>query len=135
MSTAPEGFEPHSSSPFFDAVGPVWVDRRGETPAFGMYIEHRHCNTSGTAHGAILSGLADLTLGHGIRATGIGDARLVTASLTIDFAAPVPEGAWIEGAADVQRLTKRSAFANCYLVVDGVRAVRASGVYTMIPRD
>ena len=132
MSEVPAGFEPHTSSPFFEVVGPVWVDRRGAIPIFAMRIERRHCNTGGTAHGGILSGLADLTLGHGIRAAGVGDARLVTASLTVDFAAPVPEGSWIEGTADVQRITRRSAFANCYLVADGVRAVRASGVYTIL---
>ena len=127
----PGGFEAFASSPFFALVGPAWIRRGDVPPTFGMRIELRHCNSGGTAHGGLLAALADLALGHGIRAVAGPDVRLVTAGLSVDFARPVAVGEWVEAQADIQQRTRRTVFANCYLVSDGQRAVRASGIYTI----
>jgi uncharacterized protein (TIGR00369 family) len=128
----PDGFEAFASSPFFDTVGPAWV-RRGEgPPTFGLRIERRHCNSNGTAHGGLLVALADMALARGIRAVVGQEVRLVTAGLSADFARPVAVGQWVEAQADIQHQTSRTVFASCYLTSNGQRAVRASGIYTII---
>jgi acyl-coenzyme A thioesterase 13 len=127
----PDGFEAFASSPFFATVGPAWIRRRDVPPTFGIRIEPRHCNSGGTAHGALLVALADLALGRGIRAVAGRDVRLVTAGLSVDFARPIAVGEWVEAQADIQQRTRRTVFANCYLVSTGQRAVRASGIYTI----
>jgi acyl-coenzyme A thioesterase 13 len=127
----PAGFEAFSSSPFFAVVGPAWIRRRDVPPTFGMRIEPRHCNSGGTAHGGLLVALADLALGQGIRAVAGPDVRLVTAGLSADFARPIAVGQWVEAQADIQHQASRTVFANCYLMTNGHRAVRASGIYTI----
>lgn len=128
----PDGFEAFDSSPFLTVVGPVWVRRQHVPPTFGIRIEERHTNTVGTAHGAMLVALADLALGHGIRAVAGRNLRLVTAGLTADFAGPVRVGDWVETQADIQHQSRRNVFANYYLVSGGQRVVRASGIYTVM---
>ena len=128
----PDGFEAFDASPFLAVIGPVWVRRQHVPPAFGIRIEERHTNTTGTAHGAMLVALADLALGHGIRAVAGRNLRLVTAGLTVDFARPAQVGDWVETQADIQHQSRRNVFANCYLVSGGQRVVRASGIYTVL---
>jgi acyl-coenzyme A thioesterase PaaI-like protein len=81
----PNGFEAFNSSPFLTVVGPLWVRRQHVPPTFGLRIKERHTDTVDTAHGAILVALADLALGHHIRAVAGRDLRLVTAGLTVHF--------------------------------------------------
>ena len=124
----PEGFELFESSPFAALVGPFFV-RPDEPPTFGLVIEERHLNTWGSAHGAVLTALVDLALGHGVLSARGDGPPLVTAGLTTDFAFPVPLGTWIHAQADIQRLSRRAAYASCFVMSDGQRAVRASGIY------
>jgi uncharacterized protein (TIGR00369 family) len=127
----PAGFEAFYSSPFFAMIGPAWIRRADTPPTFGIRIEQRHTNTGGTAHGGLLAAVADMTLGQGVRASVEHDLRLVTAGLTIDFARPVWTGDWVQAQADVQHRSRRTVFASCYLISNGHRAVRASGIYTI----
>ncbi|MEC3982501.1 PaaI family thioesterase [Amycolatopsis sp. H20-H5] len=132
MGEVPPGFEPFASSPFVAAIGPVWI-RRGEgPPTLGAVVGEQHANTGGTAHGGFLATLVDLVLAQGVKAVARPGARLVTAGLTLDFAEPVPLGSWVEARADVQRQSRRTVFANCFLVADGHRAVRGSGIFTVV---
>ena len=131
----PAGFEPFRSSAFLEQIGPVWVCHRDHPPSFGLVVQARHTNTGGTAHGGLLVALADAALGHGIRMVVGRKLRLVTAGLSVDFAEPVPVGAWVQAQADLQRQSSRTVFANCFLVSDGRRVVRASGIYTVLGDD
>lgn len=132
VQSVPDGFEVFASSPFFATVGPAWIRRGDGPPTFGLRIEPRHCNSNGTAHGGLLVALADMALARGIRTVVGHDVRLVTAGLSADFARPVAVGQWVEAQADIQHQTSRTVFANCYLTSNGHRAVRASGIYTIV---
>jgi acyl-coenzyme A thioesterase 13 len=129
---APPGFEVFESSPLVSVMGPVWIRRHEVPPTFGIRIEERHGNTAGTAHGAVLVTLADVALGHGIRAVANRDLRLVTTGLTVDFARPIRVGEWVEAKADIQYQSRRNVFASCFLVSANQRAVRVSGIYSVI---
>jgi acyl-coenzyme A thioesterase 13 len=128
----PEGFEVFHSSPFLAAIGPIWISPNESPPIFGVRIEARHTNTAGTAHGAMLVALADVALGHGIRALAGSAMPLVTAGLTVDFASPVRIGEWVQAQADVQHQSRRNVFANCYLFSGANRVVRVSGINTIM---
>jgi acyl-coenzyme A thioesterase 13 len=122
-----ERFEIFEGSPFVELFGPVWR-RKDAPPTFALRLETRHANASRTTHGGVLMGLVDMALGHGVRSTFEGTIRLVTASLTADFARPVAIGSWIKAQADVQYRSERTAFASCFVMSDGERAVHASAV-------
>jgi acyl-coenzyme A thioesterase 13 len=129
MSDLPQGYTPFArSSPFLDAVGPLFQKIEGDTLLLGLRIEERHCNRRGYAHGGLLVTLADLVLGYNLmRASGSKGGT--TVNLSTDFAGAARLGDWVEARADVQKAKGSVAFANCYISVGDRRIVRASGIF------
>lgn len=131
----PDGYEPlFRSSPFLEAVGPLFMKRGPNGLTIGLRIEERHTNMSGTAHGGLLSTLADLVLGLGAALTRDPPIHLATASLKTDFFGVVNVGQWLEGTADVQRVGSGMCFATCELLADGRRVCHASGIFRVLDR-
>jgi hypothetical protein len=72
--------------------------------------------------------LADIVLVRGSSAqTGLS-RYMLTASLSCDFIAPAPEGAWIEGRLQVFRSSCSLVFCQGSLPADGVPVLRLSGI-------
>jgi uncharacterized protein (TIGR00369 family) len=117
-------------SPFNALVGPLYArKRRGRELSIGLRIERKHTNSRGICHGGVLATLADLSLGYAMHAKLGGKASFVTAHLAVDYAGAARVGDWIEAEVEIQRMGARLAFANCYLVADGRRIVRASAIF------
>jgi len=119
-----------TNGPFFgkqvagENGGEVWI---------GMRIEHRHCNSSGTAHGGLLMTFADvlLTVGGNVQ-PDIG-RFLPTLNATCDFLGPAIDGDWIEGRIEVLRVTRNFIFAQGLVITGaGAPVMRTSG--TMLIR-
>ncbi len=129
MPDLPDGYAPFErSSPFLDAVGPLFQKIEGNTLLLGLRIEQRHCNRRGFAHGGLLVTLADLVLGYNLVRAG-GNGGGTTVNLSTDFAGSARVGDWVEARADVQKAKGSIAFANCYIGVGERRIVRASGIF------
>ena len=120
-------------NPFNDMVGPFYERRRGDEVSLGLRIEARHTNSRGICHGGLLATLADLALGYSALAVG-GQSSFVTVSLSLDFAGSARVGDWVESEIAVQKTGARLAFANGYLVANGVRIVRASAIFALSAR-
>jgi uncharacterized protein (TIGR00369 family) len=131
MKKAPAGFRALARlSPFNALVGPLYArKRRGRELSIGLRIERKHANSRGICHGGVLATLADLSLGYAMHAKLGGKASFVTAHLAVDYAGAARVGDWIEAEVEIQRMGARLAFANCYLVADGRRIVRASAIF------
>jgi len=131
MKRTPPGFRALARlSPFNALVGPLYArKRRGRELSIGLRIERKHTNSRGICHGGVLATLADLSLGYAMHAKLGGKASFVTAHLAVDYAGAARVGDWIEAEVEIQRMGARLAFANCYLVVDGRRIVRASAIF------
>lgn len=127
----PAGFAPIPRlSPFNALVGPLYQKRDGERFSVGVRIAEKHANSRGICHGGMLATLADLALGYAMVArSGREEGLFVTANLSIDFAGAAKVGDWIESAVDIQHSGSRLAFANCYLLCEGRRIVRASAIF------
>ncbi|HQC98669.1 MAG TPA: PaaI family thioesterase, partial [Aquabacterium sp.] len=54
---------------------------------------------------------------------------LPTVSLQIDYLAPSPLGAWVQGEAQVLRITRNLAFVQGLVTADDVPALRVSGIF------
>jgi acyl-coenzyme A thioesterase PaaI-like protein len=68
----------------------------------------------------------------------VSDRFLPTISLQIDYLAPAPLGAWVEGEAEPLRITRSLVFAQGLVTADGVPCARVSGVFKIgpvAPRD
>ncbi len=134
--TTPEGFVPiFRSSPYLDSLGTFYSQGTGAAMRLGVYLEARATNARGLAHGGFLAGLADVALGYALATSQEPPARLITSSLSIDFAGSAKVGDWIETSVDLQHVGRQVGFANAYLTVDGRRIVRASGVFLRAAAD
>jgi uncharacterized protein (TIGR00369 family) len=132
MKELPEGFRAIPRlSPFNSLVGPLYERRRGNEVSIGLRIEEKHTNSRGICHGGLLATLADLSLGYAMLAKTGGKGGFVTAHLAVDYAGAARVGDWIESAVEVQRMGKRLAFANCYLLSGESRIVRASAIFAL----
>src|SRR5258706_2558152 len=114
-------------NPFNEMVGPFYERRSGNEVSLGLRIEERQCNSRDICHGGLLATLADLALGYSALAVG-GQSSFVTVSLSLDFAGSAKAGDWVESDVEVHKSGARLAFANGYLVANGVRIVRASAI-------
>lgn len=130
MKTVPEGFKLVARlSPFNALVGPLYERRAGQTVSIGILIEAKHTNSRGICHGGVLATLADVALGYAMLALRGERSGFVTAHLAVDYAGSAKVGDWIESDVEIQRVGTRLAFANCYLVANGKRIVRASAIF------
>lgn len=131
----PEGFKPLRSGPgYIAANGPLYLRRMPDHVLLGLRVQARHCNPMNNLHGGMMATFADMLLpvaaNHQTEITG---RFFPTISLQIDFVAPVPLGAWIEGRADILRTTRSMVFAQGLVHADGKLAARISGILKIGP--
>lgn len=132
----PEGFVPAiHGGPFARELGPFWVQRGERILRLGLRVQHRHCNSSGQAHGGLVASLADLGLIHAVSVmrerAGLARAQLATVTLGLDYLGPAPEGSWLELTAEVTRLGRSLAFVEGSMTADGQRVGRANAVFSI----
>jgi len=132
---APEGFEllPGCEQGFLQLIGPLYVNQQGRapnhTPVIGLYLDERHLNYSRGAHGGLLATIADMQ-GAAVRAmANLGDAATPTVSLSIEFIAPAPSGAWLELHSYVTGKTKTMLFSRAELIHGDRVIAHTTGIY------
>jgi acyl-coenzyme A thioesterase 13 len=96
-----------------------------------MCLVPEHANGAGSVHGAVLTALADLTLGRAIALEADRETHPATVSLSLDFLAPAPPEGWLEAEASVLRIGRRLAVATGLLRAGSILVARASGTYTL----
>lgn len=121
--------------PFITNNGPFYGRLDGNRLLFGFRVEERHCNPMKICHGGMLASFADMLMPcAALYQETVPERRfLPTISLQIDYLAPAPLGAWVQGEADVLRSTRNMLFAQGLVRADGVLAMRVSGVFKQGP--
>ena len=116
---------------FIGINGPIYLKHEGALVQLGFRVERRHTNPMGNCHGGWLASFSDMVLPLTIhrKAPEIGFKFLPTISLQIDYLSPAPLGAWVQGEAEVLRVTRSLVFAQGLVLADGVSAVRISGIF------
>jgi uncharacterized protein (TIGR00369 family) len=109
----PEHFEPLSTSPFSERIGPLYISNRDEVPVVGVLIESHHLNTGGRAHGGLLMSLSDIALSRAVRAHLPPGATMATADLHIAFLDGAREGTWIQAEPSIDRVGRSLIHASC----------------------
>lgn len=121
---------------FLGKNGPVLARREADgSVVFGCRVLEDHCNPMQVAHGGWVATLFDVVLPLTARFTvdALAENFLLTVNLSIDYLAGPKLGDWIEGRARVLRTTKRMAFVDGVLSVDGDITARASGIFRTGP--
>ena len=134
----PAGFRPVSAfapTDFIAVNGPLYLRHEvvdGLTQVqVGFRVEPRHCNPMGDCHGGMMATFCDMLLPLSIhrKHRDIGLRFLPTVSLQIDYMAPARLGAWVQGEAEVLRVTRRLVFSQGIVTADGTPAVRVSAIF------
>lgn len=128
----PEGFARLPiGGEFIVANGPIYERLQGGGCQLGFRVEARHTNTMGICHGGMMATFCDMLLPvTALRTRTDLQARfLPTVSLDIDYLAPAPRGAWVQGEGQVLRVTRSLVFAQGLVSADGEPVARVSGVF------
>jgi len=133
----PHGYRPIPiGGPFLKATGPLYGRWDGRHVRLGFRVEERHANIARACHGGMLATFADMQMAvvtH-YQWPDIAGHSFPTISMTTDYVAPAPLGAWVEGAAEVIRATKSLVFLQGTATVEGATVLRFSGVYKIGPK-
>jgi uncharacterized protein (TIGR00369 family) len=133
VSAVPPGFAKlDPTSPFHELVGPLYEKRDGGTVTIGFVVAEKHKNRSGIVHGGMICTLADFAMGHAAHLATGTPRRLVTTTLSVDFAGNARPGDWIEARVDVMRPGRRVAFVNCFVHHGADRIARASATFQIL---
>lgn len=137
QAPVPDGFKPLPvGGEFIAQNGPLHVRSLLQADGsklrhLGFRVEKRHTNPMGNCHGGMLATFVDMMLpmlAHR-QAPELRNQFLPTVSLQIDYLAPCPLGAWVQGEAQVLRVTRNLAFVQGLVTADDVPALRASGIF------
>lgn len=136
-STAiPAGFKPLPRlGGFMKVNGPLYMRHEGSLLRMGFRVEERHTNPFGNCHGGMMASFCDMLLPLSVHRMNaeVSSRFLPTINLQIDYMAPAPLGAWVEGEAQVLRVTRSMVFAQGLVTADGKTAVRVSGIFKIGP--
>jgi len=111
LGDAPEGFVPRVlRGPFFGGRT-VFTGGAGKD-LFAACLTADDCNGLGITHGGVIATLADIFLVGFIAAQLPAHARLVTASLSVDYLGPSRAGDWLLGRIHAHRIGRRQCVAS-----------------------
>ena len=100
---------------------------------FRVLLPH-HGNPGNACHGGMLGTFADVLISSAAQyQTDIPRTFLPTISLQTDFLAAAPMGSWVQGEADILRVTRNLIFSQGLVHADGKPALRASGIFKRGP--
>lgn len=127
----PEGFRLVSvASPFVNENGPLWISTTGGRLRVGLRVETRHTNIAHMCHGGMIATLCDMLLTLTARAHSdmLANSFMSTIGLQVDYIAPAPLDAWLEGEAQVLHATGQMLFMQALVRADETLIVRTSGI-------
>jgi uncharacterized protein (TIGR00369 family) len=132
----PAGFRPlPTMGEFIGVNGPLYLKHEGDLVQVGFRVEARHTNPMRICHGGMMASFCDMLLPLSVhrKSSEIGMRFLPTISLQIDYLAPAPLGAWVQGEAQVLRTTRSLVFAQGLVEADGTPVARVSGIFKIGP--
>jgi uncharacterized protein (TIGR00369 family) len=105
---------------------------RDERLLLGFRVSEQHTNLGGVLHGGMLATFADTLLPYAAMYQALGGRRfLPTISLQIDYLAPALMDAWVQGDAEVLRMTRNMLFMQAIITADDIPIARVSGIFKL----
>lgn len=121
---------------FMGVNGPLYGRREADgSVKLGIWVEERFCNPAQICHGGMLMTLADMMLGFTANLAHGGTKFIPTVSMSCDFAASAPLGAWLEATGRHLHSTRNLAFCESWITADGKLCFRASGILRIPSAD
>ncbi|MFY9511939.1 MAG: PaaI family thioesterase [Rubrivivax sp.] len=134
MNSVPPGFQVlDSGGEFIARNGPLYLRHQGAAVQMGFRVETRHTNALAICHGGMMAAFCDMLLPMAAQrlSAEIGQRFLPTINLQIDYLAPSPLGAWVQGEASVLRTTRSLVFMQGLVSADDALVARVSGIFKL----
>ena len=140
INVSPESDMPIPTGFFIAAAGSGFASRNAtfygqwanERLLLGFRVGEQHSNLGGVLHGGMLATFADTFLPYAAMYQALGGRRfLPTISLQIDYLAPAAIGAWVQGEAEVLRMTRNMVFMQGMITADEEPIARVSGIFKL----
>jgi uncharacterized protein (TIGR00369 family) len=127
----PEGFQPFDHPEGHIGLnGPYYFKNLSDGEfSYGFQTDERHGNPNGVIHGGALFSFVDTLLGHLI--VSRTNRYCATVSITTEFVAAAPTGGWVEGTAELKKLTRSMAFVRAEVFCDGEILLLANSVFKL----
>jgi uncharacterized protein (TIGR00369 family) len=128
----PDGFKPRFFGDGFISVnGPLYTRRTDTGMQMGLRVEPRHCNPMGNLHGGMMATFCDMLLPMSamVMDKTLAGHFLPTINLQVDYLGPSPLGTWVQGEAQILRVTRSMVFMQGLVHADGAPAARVSGIF------
>ena len=124
---------PYPDDPFEMNSGPFYLGKgnNGET-IVALEVSQSQCNSGLVAHGGLIMTQADLAVCHEA-VKNLGNLRALTVSLTANFLKPAKKGTILKAFPEVSHRTKRTAFAEAYILADDEKVFTCTSVIRLIP--
>ena len=131
--TVPPGFVVAAAGSGFASRNATFYGQwANERLLLGFRVSESHTNLGGVLHGGMLATFADTLLPYAAMYQALGGRRfLPTISLQIDYLAPAAIGAWVQGSADVLRMTRNMLFMQAIITADDTPIARVSGIFKL----
>ena len=135
LPSPPTGFEPVSiGGAFAIHNGPLFARWHKGQIEFGFRVGAQQVNPANNCHGGMLSLFADILISTAAQyQTDIPRQFLPTIGLQLDFLAPAPLGSWVQGRADILKVTRNLIFSQGLVTADGQLVLRTSGTFKRGP--
>lgn len=128
VHAVPDGFAPARMGGGFGAgFGPTYIDREGRR--MGFRCSEVHSNPVGTCHGGALATFVDTFVKAVRPGADEGQPHNPTISLTVDYLAPIPVGAWVEAKVELVKQTRTMLFIQSIITADGETVARSNAIY------
>lgn len=136
VATEPaDGFVPvQIGGTFATHNGPLFARWRDGHLQLGFRVGPQHVNPGNACHGGMLGMFADILISSAAQyQTDIPRTFLPTISLQSDFLAPAPLGSWVQGQAEILKVTRTLVFSQGLITANGQAVMRSSGVFRRGP--
>ena len=113
-------------------IGVLWYDRA--TGRMVWRVRPEHCNAYGSLHGGAMATYADGQAAAVIDYVFDDPAgHTPTVSLSVDYLAPVPVGAWLLAEVTLLKTTRTLIFTQAVMTVEGRVVARSHAIYRNVP--
>lgn len=117
------------------AVGPFYERRTAEGRwQLGFRVTPANLNSMGVCHGGVLALFADIQGSALKKYLGL-QLQSPTVSISIDYVAPAPAGAWVQSEPELVRRTGTLLFFHSMIYAGETLCARASGIYRLLRTD
>ena len=131
IDPAAQGWTIWQTVGFTELAGPLWSRRDRESHAYAFLVEDKHLNRGGIVHGGMLATFADIVMGRAAY-DRVKPRTCATIQLNMHYISAANGGDFVEGRAEVIRVTRSLVFVHGRCLVAGNTVAMTDGIWKIL---